>query len=376
MKPLMHNLVPKVKLGVFAEMMRHEMAKNPNLSGADLQAKADAAWRSVENRLGQLTYDNTHWNKTFKDIAMASTRAVGWNLGTFRELGGGSVDAAKAVADLVRLRKPEITHRLAYALGMNIMVAAIGVAVQKALTGKDPEGPLDAFFPKTGGTDSAGHDERMALPSYAKDEWAYLQHPFKTLAGKLHPMLATVADLASNKDYRNVQIRNPEDPLVQQVGQVLAHAGKQVVPFAFQNIQKAQEPGSRISPIAPFLGLTAAPHETTLSPAERALREYQEAAKPQVRTQAQAAKAQNFSQAIQAIRSGQPVASTALSGPAIKQAYRLAGMTPLQSGASRLPLEQFEKVYSAANPAERQQLDPMLMRKRANALMATTPLSH
>jgi hypothetical protein len=56
--------------------------------------RAAKAWDSVDNRMGQLVYDNLFWSKTFKDLAMASVRSVGWNLGTIRELGGGLVDLA------------------------------------------------------------------------------------------------------------------------------------------------------------------------------------------------------------------------------------------------------------------------------------------
>lgn len=372
MKPLMHALVPKIKLGILGEMMRHEFAKNPNLTGDELRKKADEGWRSVENRLGQVTYDNVHWNKIVKDVAMGSTRAVGWNLGTIRELGGGATDALKVVADLARGRRPQLTHRLAYFIGMNLMVAAAGVAIQKALTGKDAESWVDAFFPRTGGTDASGHEERMALPSYAKDEWAYLTHPGKTMAGKLHPLLSTMIDLAKNKDYANTQIRNPEDPVHEQIVQLLAHAGKQVVPFAYQNLQKSQEPGSKISPVLPFVGVTSAPRETTMSPAERALRELQEASRPQLRTKAQATKAQTFGQTVQAIRSGQPI-MTPLTGPSMKAAYKAAGQTPLQSGMSRLDLPAAEKIYSIASPQEKAQLLQTMNRKRANATMHNFP---
>jgi hypothetical protein len=47
------------------------------------------AWDSVDNRMGQLVYDNLFWNRAVKDLAMASVRSVGWNLGSVREMGGG-----------------------------------------------------------------------------------------------------------------------------------------------------------------------------------------------------------------------------------------------------------------------------------------------
>jgi hypothetical protein len=44
--------------------------------------------------MGQLVYDNLFWNRTVKDLSMASVRSVGWNIGDIRELPGGVKDAA------------------------------------------------------------------------------------------------------------------------------------------------------------------------------------------------------------------------------------------------------------------------------------------
>lgn len=52
------------------------------------------AWDSIDNRFGQLVYDNLFWNKSAKDIGMVMTRSLGWNLGTVREIGGGLKDLA------------------------------------------------------------------------------------------------------------------------------------------------------------------------------------------------------------------------------------------------------------------------------------------
>jgi hypothetical protein len=66
------------------------------LAGKPLLEKLGKAWDSVDNRMGQVVYDNLFWRKSIKDIGMASVRSLGWNLGTFRELGGGALDFAKA----------------------------------------------------------------------------------------------------------------------------------------------------------------------------------------------------------------------------------------------------------------------------------------
>ena len=53
-------------------------------------------WNSVDNRMGEMVYDNLMWSKTQKDVAFMLMRSAGWNIGTIRELGGAAVDAARA----------------------------------------------------------------------------------------------------------------------------------------------------------------------------------------------------------------------------------------------------------------------------------------
>jgi hypothetical protein len=52
-----------------------------------------------------MVYDNLFWNKAGKDIAFLCVRSVGWNLGTFRELGGAVFDAAGNVRRLQSLER-------------------------------------------------------------------------------------------------------------------------------------------------------------------------------------------------------------------------------------------------------------------------------
>jgi hypothetical protein len=101
-KPLMNYLVPRMKIGAFADMAQHEMEKlGPGAKVVDVQRAMSAAWDHVENRLGQMTYDNRFWNRTFKDIAMLSVRSVGWSLGDFLE-GKSAIGAVKQMATLKR----------------------------------------------------------------------------------------------------------------------------------------------------------------------------------------------------------------------------------------------------------------------------------
>lgn len=265
-KPIMEYIVPRQKMGVFMDMARREIekAQTDGVSGVrrvltrdDVRAAMGKAWDSVDNRMGQLVYDNLFWNKTAKDLGQASVRSLGWNLGTIRELGGGVYDALKAGKDMATLKRPNVTYRMAYLAALPIVTGMLGASLQYLMTGKGPSELKDYYFPKTGEKDDKGNDKRVALPSYMKDVYAYAHDPTGTVTHKLHPDLATLADMLRNEDYYGVPIRNADDPFIKQLQSEGEYAAKQFIPFGIRN---AQQGSSLKEKALPFVGVTPAPH--------------------------------------------------------------------------------------------------------------------
>jgi hypothetical protein len=169
--------------------------------------------------MGQVVYDNLFWNRTFKDLAMASVRSVGWNLGTIRELGGGMVDLAWAGEGRAQGRGA----RALAPRGVRARAAdhrrPVRRAYQMLRTGEGPSELKDYFYPKTGELDPDGNPERVQVPSYMKDLFAYAGHPWETVKHKVSPAAGSVFEMLENEDFYGDQIRNPDDPLVKQVKQ-------------------------------------------------------------------------------------------------------------------------------------------------------------
>ncbi len=270
-RPIMEYIVPRQKLGVFADMARREMDRlGPDASRDDVRKAMGKAWDSVDNRLGQLVYDNLFWKKAAKDLSMASARSLGWNLGTLRELGGGLVDSIAQGKRIVRGEKPELTHRMAYLMAMPMLAGTIGAMTQYMMTGKGPAELKDYFFPKTGEKDQQGRDIRLTLPSYMKDVYHYSHDPVGTVTGKIHPMLALGRDMLTNKDYFDRPIRNPDDPLVKQATDVASHLAQQFAPIGVsQALQARQTNQSPAEQAANFAGVTRAPKWVSMSDAEQ-----------------------------------------------------------------------------------------------------------
>jgi hypothetical protein len=257
----MEYVVPRQKMGVFADLAENvlsESKKNNWTKELETQ-RLQEAWNSVDNRMGQLVYDNLFWNKTLKDLSLASVRSVGWNLGTFRELIGGIKDFATQGKNLATGKGLRLTPRMSYTITLPTVMGVMGAITNYLYTGEQPKELKDYYFPKTGRKLPDGNDERISMPSYMKDVFAFANNPSLTASHKLHPAIGTVIDMLNNQDYYGYEIKNSEDPLVKQIGQELEYVAKQFVPFSVKNLQQRKKAGdSGVEQFQSFVGITPA----------------------------------------------------------------------------------------------------------------------
>jgi hypothetical protein len=276
-KPIMEHIVPMQKLGIFGDMAQKILEELPaDATLADRRAALAKAWDSVDNRMGQVVYDNLFWNRTFKDLSMASVRSVGWNLGTLRELGGGAIDLTKLGKEAATGGDAELTHRAAYVLALPMVVGMYGAIYQMLRTGEPPKELKDYFYPRTGEVDADGNPERVQVPSYMKDMFAYAGHPYETVKHKFSPAASTVLEMLENQDYYGDQIRNVDDPAVKQAMQEAGFVAKQVWPFAIRNLMESKARGAEsiASKAQGFFGITPAPREAVRSDAQNQMMHY------------------------------------------------------------------------------------------------------
>ncbi len=253
-EPLMAQWVPKSKLGVFANMAESWMKANPNATPEERSAAAIQMWDSVDNRMGQLVYDNVFWNKTLKDMAFVSTRSVGWNLGTIRELGGGIVDAAAMAKDLASGGKYQgVTSRMAYWPAMMLQVMMMGAVITYLRTGEGPKKMLDYFFPP----DAEGNN-RIIIPSYVKDVIEYAHAPMQTLFNKMNPLLSVGQQIYNNRDYYGGIIYDSKTDNFAKA--YMEYMLNQTLPFSIRGIQRQSALGSnKLDKTLAFWGFAPAP---------------------------------------------------------------------------------------------------------------------
>jgi len=240
MKPMMQHYVPALKAGMFQMLVEDEMERlgTQDLSDATLKRMLTKATDSVDNRLGQLPYDNLFWNRYLKDLAMISTRAVGWNLGFIREYVIGPVYDLATTKQRLAEGDAVVSLRMGEFFGSVFYIGAVGAILQYVMTGVPPEELKDYYFPKTGGTRPDGSPARLSLPDYARDYISYLTRPLTTLQHKTHPLIGIMSELAHNQDYFGNEIKNEDDPWVQQFKDTAEHVGKALLPFSVKQYEE------------------------------------------------------------------------------------------------------------------------------------------
>lgn len=394
-KFVMEWWVPRLKLGAFLDLAGTELRTlGPSPDLTEVRRVLGQAWDSIDNRFGQLVYDNLFWKNGLKDVGMVAFRAPGWNIGTVREVLGAPFAQTKRLKELavgrgdgepaVRMkhvgegpdgerrfesaREPWLTHQGAYVLAATFGTMLVSALYQYFHGAGWPTERKDYLYPKTGRKRPDGTDERVSFPGYQKDVYAFSQDPVQTIANKANPVLSMLAEDYKGVDYSGTQFRNPADPLLLRLSDTLEHNVQELAPFSLQNYaeRRVDQGAGGISAAESFLGVTRAPASIYRSKAEDLMRAY---LPPSVRTQMEADRAKLASELRAGINAGGSsqaqdiTASGQLTRRQIANAIRTAQLTPLQRGFQHLTLEQAFDVYEAATEDERAQLWPFLLEK-------------
>lgn len=297
--PIMNWWVPRIKMGAFMREARQVYSEYQGQPEDVIQRELQKRWDSIDNRFGQVVYDNLMIHKVTRDILAMVTRSPGWNIGTFREGFGGATDFANSFRRSLigeqgdptkpllegntgkRARKPfKISTRTAYIVSMLGYTMMFGAIYTYMHTGQMPENE-DYFFPRDGSHDAEGHPNRVFLKNYTYDYIALMHDPIGTLEHKASPTVTTLGDIISNKNFYGRQIRDPGDNLFRQTQSVLAYAAlNSATPFTLSNMFESNLRNSRTGWQSAF-AIMPAPRYTSLSPAERLAQQYYTAENPQ-----------------------------------------------------------------------------------------------
>ncbi len=282
MKPIMEQMVPRVKLSAFAKLAAEEMQRNPTYDRDELRQAMGQIWNSIDNRFGQLVQRNL----MMQSLARAAMNAVvgrpGWNLGSLQEIAGGAKDLLVGnektgtpsvignINDLLHGRTTRVSHKTAYLLALLLGGAIINALTTFILTGGDkPEG-WDYIAPRDGGVTEDGRPSRIILPTYlAKDLFSYLTRPRETLKAKAAPLISLSADLFFDRDFYNRKIYGDRSI---GLGQYIRN---ELFPYSLTGLMKNRERHASFGKqLLPLIGIMPAGKRVGLSPAEQMIAEF------------------------------------------------------------------------------------------------------
>lgn len=384
--PIMNGLVPRLKMAAFLEMAEMEMRSlGPAPDLQEARRVLGQVWDSIDNRFGQLRYDNLFWHNALKDLGLASVQALGWNVGSIREMfgvvpaqakqlgiggGGGfgkpptrNVNVGEGPEGPKYERVPEsrLHRKLAWLIAEVLVYGLAGAILTYLMTGERPHEVRDYFFPKT------KDGRRVSLPGYIKDYFHVFSAPIETLRGKIHPLLVLLADTFENEDFYGVEIRNPNDPLVQQALEWMQHVVGEFKPIPLQVYQRQ----GTAAAVRGTLGLPPAPAAVSRSPVESYLHSL---IPPQHHTQEDAAKAKARRDVKGLMEAGdhkeaQHTASQlGLTDRQVKNLEKQVSQGRLVASFQHTTADQALRAYRLATPTERRALKPYLMEKLDKAM--------
>lgn len=247
--PVMDYYVPRMKVGAFYGMAHNilDEAQRKNWTPELTRARLQEAWDSIDDRFGQVVYDNLFWHKALRDTLHLAVRAVGYTFGDIRTYGGAVKDTAKAAVQIGRGKKPRVTPRMAFAVGSFISTALLGGVMTLAWTGHAPQTWKDYTHPM----DNAG--QRHTIPGYPDQMISAAHDPIQWSLNKVAPIWSAMAEVAKNTDFNHTEIRHKDDPAIQQLAEVAEWAIKQPIPFSFSNTGKLLEDRGAMPTLASML---------------------------------------------------------------------------------------------------------------------------
>lgn len=274
-KPIMDVVVPRLKMMSYLRTAEDYLKAHPDTPVKEQDKQLQQIARNMDNRFGQMVYDNLFWNRTIRDLGVMSTLSLGWNLGTIRDFGGAGIDTAKLVKALATGKgKKEVTDKMKFTVSYITTIGLVGGLMTYAMTGERPKEMKDYFYPRTGRTNPDGSDERRFIPAMTKEFFSSKEafRKFGLIAGtvkyashKLNPLISNLYDmLITNKDWYGVDIRDPNDPFLKQAGQLIFHMAKAGRPFSVSSYQREKEIHGKGS-LWSFAGFMLAPSYVTRS---------------------------------------------------------------------------------------------------------------
>lgn len=271
--------IPSLKGASYLADVRAALKAKPGLidNAVERRAALRELAKSVENRYGEMNYNTLFWNRHMRDVSVLSATSMGWQLGLFREYGGGAGQLANLVGKTAlrpgnakeifnTLRKNGGLDKLTYVATYSTLAATLGGLITWSMTKSPPKGTMDFFAPRTGEQNPDGTPARVRTMFYpyefaAMGKRVQQQGPVRAaeewVAAKGTGIPSMLAETWTGVDGLGREIRDPNGSVMEQVKQTLNAILKENMPISLQD--KGGQPESTQQKVLNIAGLSRAP---------------------------------------------------------------------------------------------------------------------
>ena len=394
MRPLFGYYIPRLKLASWLRDYSEGLVKHSEEIDAGKMTRGQLArktWDHTDNVFGQMNWDKFWWDRTFKAGVQLGFRAFTWFAGNGLLVKDAGVGQAQEILSSLKYMRshfsgeapppgatpiPHLDPNLRRIMGLFAVVAATNAAVQYAMTREKPKDIKDLLAARIGGMDSHGHPRRVLTPAIVvKDAISlYSQGAVRYLSGKISDLFSGLYDVFKNEDFRHQMIHNPDDSFWKKRFKDAEHVIG--APIGISNYERERQQGATKAESAlGELGFSPAPAIIDQSRAEKLASEISaENAGDFAMTEQQRAETDQHHSILTALRNGdrKPLES-AVKAHSItpREAHELQKRSKLSPLADQVnnfrrghkaeqAYKMAKRVYDAATPEEKKQLDPII----------------
>ncbi|MGH9428362.1 MAG: hypothetical protein ACRD2L_18915, partial [Terriglobia bacterium] len=283
-KPMFEYWIPALKANSYLQDAAAALKADPTLL-QDAGRRKETLRRiskSVDNRYGEMAYNTLFWDRWVKDVGVATTLSLGWNLGFLREYGGAPIDVAVSGGKGRSVREGIAKGDYDKAMFITMYTAqalAYGGLITYLFTGDLPQDLLDYTHPRIGEQNADGSEKRVNTMFYPREFVSIAKHIEQEgavsgvghlLASKAAPSLALVKAWATGMDSLGREIRDPDGSPYRKLQQTLAHTLWELEPISIETLR--QGGGDAKSAALALAGFSPAPKYITATKTEATIR--------------------------------------------------------------------------------------------------------
>jgi RNA polymerase sigma factor (sigma-70 family) len=375
--PLFDKFIPRLKWGQFLKEYSNELAIHADDLASGKMSRTTLARQVsdfVEDRFGELNFDNLYWNRTFKTATQLLFRSVTWKLGSLRAAVGALPEqGAEFIRAAQEHRAPVLNRKVAWLMGLAVATTAMSSVIQGVFAKKKLETMRDVLHPRVDPNDDT---IRVTSPTYAKEVYHMVTGPVHYLESSTSGMAGHMLELANNRDFYGVKIHNEDDGWKKQAVDMGKYGAGMLVPFSIRGYKRMSDQEMSISrKLLAWSGFNPAPQSVSDTPAQALTRKFmdQKMEAKGARTSVEADKSRLDSKLEKTARGGDtlPVRQAILDGKITRtQAQNIlakARLTPFQAKVHSLSLEHGLRVFEKATDSEKTELRPILQKKNDDA---------